>query len=483
MKQFVDTKSSSLVQRLQGKEVAEAHIDATGDILVEGEFAGHITGLTFQRDPRMASTPARAVRVAIDKVAGAHLQQAAALLAKAEDTAFSLSDKGDILWQQDIGNDGAKACVGHLQQTENQLAPTPKLQADESLNGATRQLAETRIKNWLHQHIAATLAPLVNLQGAENLSGLARGLAFQLVEQGGYLPRHKVSDELSALDQPARATLRKYGVRFGAYNVFLPALLKPAPARLMGLLWSLKNNRDPQKDLENAPAAGLTSYNRDQQVPTAFYLALGFRPCGGRVVRFDMLERLSDIIRPILQKAGIKTGFAMNADMMSVMGCSEAELAEILTDLGYVSHQVPAHTENEKEKEKEKEKLETAAPETEPITEPETNQSDDDSAPKEAESAAKETEEKATLTLLTLWRPKPHDKNRSQHKNQNTDKKRAPKGRPASSAKSANGQNQRTPSKGKTNQNTQADPNSPFAVLEALKITPEKATPKTDKNE
>ena len=46
------------------------------------------------------------------------------------------------------------------------------------------------------------------------------------------LRREAVAEEISSLDQPARAQLRKYGVRFGAFNIYFPGLLKPAAAEL-----------------------------------------------------------------------------------------------------------------------------------------------------------------------------------------------------------------------------------------------------------
>ena len=50
------------------------------------------------------------------------------------------------------------------------------------------------------------------------------------------LERQKVAEDVKGLDQPARASLRKYGVRFGAYHIYLPALLKPAPRALAAQL-------------------------------------------------------------------------------------------------------------------------------------------------------------------------------------------------------------------------------------------------------
>ncbi len=91
---------------------------------------------------------------------------------------------------------------------------------------------------------------------------MARGIAFQLVEALGVLERQKVAEEVKGLDQPARATLRKYGVRFGAYHIYLPALLKPAPRALATQLWALKHEGPDAKgldELQHLAASGRTS--------------------------------------------------------------------------------------------------------------------------------------------------------------------------------------------------------------------------------
>ena len=52
------------------------------------------------------------------------------------------------------------------------------------------------------------------------------------------LERAKIAAEMKDLDQPSRASLRKYGVRFGAYHIYFPPLLKPAARALASLLWA-----------------------------------------------------------------------------------------------------------------------------------------------------------------------------------------------------------------------------------------------------
>lgn len=98
--------------------------------------------------------------------------------------------------------------------------------------------------------------------------------------------------------------MRRYGVRFGAYHIFVPALLKPAPAELITLLWALKNDgldKPGYGDLIPVLAAGRTSVVTDPSYERMFYKLAGFRFLGKRAVRIDILERLADIIRPLLQ--------------------------------------------------------------------------------------------------------------------------------------------------------------------------------------
>ena len=85
---------------------------------------------------------------------------------------------------------------------------------------------------------------------------MARGIAFRLVEALGVLPRAEIADDVKALDQDGRASLRKHGVRFGQYTVFLPLLLKPAPTRLRLVLWSLAQGFDV---FPEAPPPGLVT--------------------------------------------------------------------------------------------------------------------------------------------------------------------------------------------------------------------------------
>jgi ATP-dependent RNA helicase SUPV3L1/SUV3 len=176
------------------------------------------------------------------------------------------------------------------------------------------------------------------------------------VENFGILPRETVAGELRALDQQARAELRKFGVRFGAYNIYFPMLLKPAAADLLLLLWALKHGTAAGlniADLPEPPRQGLTSVPVDVAYPPNFYRAAGFQICGPRAVRIDMLERLADLIRPLSSwkpteanpnpPAGAvgRGGFKVQPEMMSIMGCSADELGNVLFSLGFRKERRP----------------------------------------------------------------------------------------------------------------------------------------------
>ena len=188
---------------------------------------------------------------------------------------------------------------------------------------------------------------------------MARGVAFQLVEALGVLERQKVAEEVKGLDQPARATLRKYGVRFGAYHIYLPGLLKPAPRALATQLWAIKHESPDAKgvgELLHLAASGRTSIPVDKETPKALYRTAGYRICGERAVRVDILERLADLIRPVLswregapgpKPDGFFDGrsFLVSGAMTSLTGASGEDFASILRSLGYRMDRRPKSVE------------------------------------------------------------------------------------------------------------------------------------------
>jgi ATP-dependent RNA helicase SUPV3L1/SUV3 len=341
-RRFVDRRTSVLMRRLRDKEELLAEIGPDGRILVEDHYVGRLDGFRFTPDGSGDGIHGRAARHAAAKVLAHELGARADALTAAGDDAIELKPNGRIAWG------GSE--VARLERGESPLKPKIQLFADEHLGAAERERVLHRIETWLSAQLGARLAPLVALSEASDLSGLARGLAYRLAETLGVLRRDAIATEIKALDQRARAQLRKYGVRFGALNIYIPALLKPAAADLLLLLWALHSGRDYGIDsdaLPPRPQQGLTSVEADASVPEPYWHAAGFQLAGTRAVRIDMLERLSDLIRSRVawrQKEGGETapsgatgdgGFRVAPELMSVVGCSGEDFATILKALGF----------------------------------------------------------------------------------------------------------------------------------------------------
>ncbi|MBV9556204.1 MAG: helicase [Pseudolabrys sp.] len=339
---FIDRRTSVLMRRLRENKVLSTDIGKSGEVTVEGHVIGRLDGFTFAPDAAAAgSSEAKALNAAAQKALAGEIEARATKLSQASNDQIVLGNDGTVRW--------AHEAVGKLIAGDDTLRPRVRILADEHLTGPARDLVQTRLDIWLKTHIEKILAPLFSLSAAEDVTGMARGVAFQLVEALGVLERQKVSDEVKGLDQTARGTLRKYGVRFGAYHIYLPILLKPAPRSLATQLWALKHepNATGVGELLQLASSGRTSIPVGKDTPKSLYRTAGYRITGEqRAVRVDILERLADLIRPALawregatgeKPAGAfdGRGFTVTGAMTSLTGASGEDFASILRSLGY----------------------------------------------------------------------------------------------------------------------------------------------------
>src|SRR6185437_9389162 len=236
----------------------ETEIGKTGEVIVEGHSIGRLDGFVFAPDTAAsAGSETKALNAAAQKALAGEIEARATRLSQAPNDQIVLANDGAVRWMGDA--------VGRLTAGDDTLRPRLRILADEHLSGPARELVQTRLDLWLKTHIEKQLAPLFSLAAADDVTGMARGVAFQLVEALGVLERQRVAEEVKGLDQAARATLRKYGVRFGAYHIYLPILLKPAPRALATQLWAIKQESPDAKgvgDLLHLAASGRTSYFR-----------------------------------------------------------------------------------------------------------------------------------------------------------------------------------------------------------------------------
>ena len=269
------------------------------------------------------------------------LEARAARLHQAVDAAIVLSNDGIIRWLGDP--------VARLSPGSDVLNPSAVILADESLPAAAQETIKARIDLWIAATTRRVLAPLFSLETLQEASEIVRDLARELVRALGVVEREPIKAKIKSLVQDDRAELRKQGVRFGAHYIFFPALIKPAPRALALQLWALQAPGDTSELLRTlAPIAssGRTSLPLDNGISKEGYRVAGYRSCGERIVRVDVVERLAGIIRSALteeppsithQRADHRSskGFVVTREMTSLTGCSGEPFASILRSLDF----------------------------------------------------------------------------------------------------------------------------------------------------
>ena len=332
IQRFIDRRTSVLMKHLRDEELAGLSLDESGGVAIGGELIGRLDGFHFTPDPRAAhddngAIHARTLRAAALKGLEGEYLARAARLAEAGDKDITLSEHGKLWW------DGA--IVAKLAPGASPLAPAVHLIADEMLKGAARAGVQTRLENFVGTRIEARLEPLLALfRAAEakagsvtSLPSYARGLAHQLAQHFGSLER----DGLALPEKlgPVLKALKPFGVWLGRRTVYLPRLLRPDAAALLGLLWGIWTR---QEQLLGPPAPGLTSFARGAE-PEAFLEACGFRVFAGRAIRLDMLERLEDELeKAAAAGAGVEASLPK---LVSLLGAGNEEGKAVIEGLGW----------------------------------------------------------------------------------------------------------------------------------------------------
>jgi ATP-dependent RNA helicase SUPV3L1/SUV3 len=319
---FVDRRTSVLLRRLKQKEALLAEVNEKGEVTVEGEFVGRLEGFRFRQDKDATGQEAKTLKTASLQALAPHFHLRADKFYNAPDTEIDFTEQGGLMW-------GDQA-VGKLVASDDAYKPRIVAFVDDEAGPDVLQKVERRLQHFMDRKVAALFEPLMTMKNDEALTGLARGFAFQMVENFGLIQRAKIQDEVKALDQEARGALRKHGVRFGQFTIFMPLLLKPAPTRLRLVLWSLSKGLDI---FPEAPPAGLVTIPSVADAQPDADTMSGYRFAGARAIRIDMLERLADLLRA----EDSRGGFEAKPDMLSITGMTLEQFADLMQGLGYAA--------------------------------------------------------------------------------------------------------------------------------------------------
>lgn len=317
---FVDRRTSILMRRLKQKESLVADVNKDGEVTVEEQFVGRLEGFRFQQDVSGSPDEAKTLRSASLQALTPEFHLRADRMYNAPDTEFDFTEQGGLMW--------GTSAVGKLIPGPDALKPHVKAFVDVEAGPEVTEKVTRRLQHFIDRKVSTLFEPLLNMQRDETLTGMARGFAFQMIEGLGLLDRADVGEDVKSLDQESRSALRKHGIRFGQFTVFMPLLLKPAPTRLRLLLWSLASGL---QEFPEAPPPGLVTVPTDDKAPEGYHLKSGYRAAGERALRVDMAERLADMLRT----QDTRGGFEAMADMLSITGMTLEQFANLMQGLGY----------------------------------------------------------------------------------------------------------------------------------------------------
>ena len=395
---FVDRRAAVLSRRLKENTTLMSSIKSDGTVIVEGEEVGHLDGFVFTPSISGGDIDAPVLAAARKALPEEISQRVKALVASA-DPAFKLDAKGQIFWRESL--------IGKLIKGDALYQPRAETRASDLLEGDQLKSVQDRLNAFAQDYPKTVLEKAVALTG-DGLTGTARGIAFQVYEALGTLPSASIAEMVKTLDEDGRRQLALHGIRLGVDMTYMADLLKPAQIDAKALLYSIYHGDFPES---GPPPAGRVAIDHIEGVSDAYWLATGYRRLGGRVMRVDMAERLSAVIRAAAREGK----FQINEEMLSLAGATRDQMAAIILDLNYIQvEDIPSE----------------------------------------------DPEKPAILVFERKRRPKDAHKSGGHKQGQKPHHKRAK----SSGAKSSG----RASAKGKV-QDKQPDPNSPFAILAQLK--------------
>lgn len=331
MRRFVDRRSATLIRAMEEGGGLLAGVRPNGEVVVEGEEVGHLEGFRFVPDSSASGRDFKAVMAAARGALRPEIQKRLRVMLNAVPKQFRLNDDGHILYQADPTNPMPGVVVATLAKGATILQPEVQVIDTQLIEGQDKDAVIAKLKEWLTGHIALVLEPLVALEKEEEgLAAPVRGIAFQVHEAMGIIPRAQIEELIAGLDADMRRVLRQKQIKLGPILVFIPALNKPAAVHLRALLWSLWNDKPlPAK----IPSDGMVSKSlaAETDINLSFYSAIGYPVYANRAIRVDMLDRLISAIYDSAKDSTFKATHAM----AEWLGCSIPDLYAVIEAMGH----------------------------------------------------------------------------------------------------------------------------------------------------
>ena len=331
---FVDKRTRALLRG--NKAFMEATIKDDGDVWVEEHKIGRLTGLQFELDESQSELEAKTLREAAEQAVAPEVNRRLTSIVGGTHAIFTLSEQGEILW--------GGAAVGKISRAGSVQNPDVNLIGGELGQDNIRAMAEERMRDFLRAEVRDKLAPLNAIKELSNnpeTDAEVRGFAYSLYENFGHLDRSKHWRMVNDLSQAARKPFRELGVTFGQYDVYMREMIRPKPSSLLNNLLAFGAGGDSKPFI---PFAGVTSLANEGDLAASGFMQesifrAGYKACGPRIIRFDILNRLAGLIRQAQRESGTRR-FQIMQEMLALLGCTFDEMRGVLEALGYQSQKM-----------------------------------------------------------------------------------------------------------------------------------------------
>lgn len=318
-KTFIDKRASILARGLKQDMEFKTEILQNNNVIIDNQFIGKINGLKLQIDLTQGSleTDIKSLKKAARQTIGPELEKRIQTII--DTNSIELKEDGKIYWNE--------FAIARLTSGKDYLKPNFELIVDETLDEIQKQKLNNYLNRWMENKINIILKNLIDLKNLKEKKTSIKALAYQLYENNGVLKREQVSNYLNILDQEDRKILRRLGVKFGRYHIFLFKLIKPEAVSLRTLLW--KNFHQKYLSLK-PPLFGLNFLEDKNYTDKNFMLLCGFEKFENFFIRIDILERLFLLI----MKSNTKE-VKVIPEMLNLLGCSKESFKKILPSMGY----------------------------------------------------------------------------------------------------------------------------------------------------
>ena len=312
---FVNRRTAVLMKTM-GKDAGllRVALEEDGRVLVEGEHIGHLEGFRFVVDAQASSEDRKLMLAAAER----HLPEL-------------LAEKAQRLVANELG--GLRIEAGKVLRGDQAIATIepgksrtrPRLVLGKEL-AALGPAQRARLAEALDRWFEGALAPLAPLHKLEEAAldpaagSEVRALLLTLADRAGTVPREGAG--LAAIPKEKRPLLRRLGVMIGSLDVFVPALLKPAPRTLLRAIGA--DPRPLRRTMEAVIEGG-------KQVPA------GYRRAGRQAIRIDMAEKLFRAAHEQRTQGGGRN-FPLDEALATSMGLRADSLVSLMRDAGFRPH-------------------------------------------------------------------------------------------------------------------------------------------------